>query len=371
MIDYKSYSCEELSVTDERVIAREGIRFYDVRTTDAISVHGLYDYKNGERFMRMPEAVAESVSEGVAGLNYHTAGGRIRFATTAEYLAIRAFYPNYTMPGNMAPIGSAGFDVYIKKDSGYSYKSVIYPFNGPVMMPHSFGDGPCGVIGLPKGMTEVTINLPLHQSIDRLYIGLDSRAELIPHTDYKYSKPVLYYGSSITQGLAASRPGMAYEAQISRRLDCDFINLGFSGRCLAEPQMADYIATLDPSVFVYDYDHNATVKERYESTHEPLYLKFRAAHPKTPVIFVGRPDFWLKGYLNAPLGETNRDVLYATYKKALDRGENVYYIDGYSLFDGEDREECTSDGIHPNDLGMYRMGVNIARYIRLALDSAR
>ena len=368
MIDCKSYSFEELNITDERVTACEGIRFYDVRTTDAISVHGLYDYKNGEHFVRMPTAVAESVSEGVAGLNFHTAGGRLRFSTTSEYLAIRAFYPKYTMPGNMAPIGSSGFDVYIKADGGDTFKGIINPFNGPVMMPHSFGDGPCGIIALPGGMTEVTVNLPLHQAIDRLYVGLDSRAELVPHSDYKYAKPVLYYGSSITHGIASSRPGMAYQAQISRRLDCDFINLGFAGRCLGEANMADYIASLDPSVFVYDYDHNATSKAYYESTHEPLYLKFRAAHPDTPVIFVGRPDFWLKGNLNAPLGETNRDVLYATYKRAFDRGENVYYIDGYNLFDGEDREECTSDGIHPNDLGMYRMSVNIGRYVRMALE---
>lgn len=357
----------ELNITDERILQHENIRFLNVREVDELRVYGLYDHRNGEHFKRLPEDVAEKVSEGVRDLNFHTAGGRVRFITDSDVLAIRSYFPSFSLIGNMSATGSSGFDVYITENGKERFLGIIRPFGAPVMTPHDFGDGTVGMLGLPKGRKQLTINMPIHNRMDKLYIGLDEGSSLEKSVDYKYEKPVLYYGSSITQGLCASRPGMAYEAQISRNLNCNFVNLGFAGKCLAEPVMADYIATLDPSVFVYDYDHNSTNHQQFINTHESLYLKFRAAHPDTPVIFVGRPDFWLKGYLNAPLPETNREVLYETYKNAAARGERVYYVDGYSLFDGEDREECTTDLIHPNDLGMYRMANNIGRYVAMAL----
>jgi len=364
------FKAEELNIKDERILAREDIRFMDVRETDELRVYGLYDYKNGEHFKRMPEEVAEKVSEGVQGLNFHTAGGRVRFVTDSNVLAVRSCFPSFSFMHLMSPTGTSGFDVYITENGKERFLGIIRPFGAPEMTPHDFGDGTVGMLGLPKGRKQLTINMPIHNRMDKLYIGLAEGSTLEKSADYKFEKPVLYYGSSITQGMCASRPGMAYEAQISRELDCNFVNLGFAGKCLGEPAMADYIASLDPSVFVYDYDHNSTRHQHYLDTHEALYKKFRAAHPSTPVIFVGRPDFWLKGYLNAPLPETNREVLYATYQKAFERGEKVYYVDGYSLFDGEDREECTMDLVHPNDLGMYRMANNIARYVRLALTEA-
>lgn len=363
----KGLTAAELNIKDEKILDAAELRFLDVRETEELRVYGLYDYKNGDHFRRMPEDVAEMVSEGVRDLNLQTAGGRVRFITDSEVMAIKGFFPKYNIISNMSPTGSSGFDVYISKNGKEKYLGIVRPFGVPIFAPYNFGTGTEGILKLPKGKKQITVNLPLHNPIDKLYIGLAEGSTVEKSIDYRYEKPVLYYGSSITQGLCASRPGMAYEAQISRMFDCNFINLGFAGRCLGEPCMADYIASLDPSVFVYDYDHNSTRHQQYIETHEALYLKFREKHPNTPVIFVGRPDFWLKGYLNAPLPETNREVLYDTYIKAHNRGEKVYYVDGYSLFDGEDREECTVDLIHPNDLGMYRMACNIGRYVEAAL----
>ena len=71
--------------------------------------------------------------------------------------------------------------------------------------------------------------MPLYNDISRLTLGLSKDAKLSAHPGYAVSKPVVYYGSSIPQGAAASRPGMSYEGIISRRLNGDFINLGFAG----------------------------------------------------------------------------------------------------------------------------------------------
>ena len=180
---------------------------------------------------------------------------------------------------------------------------------------------------------------------------------------YRIGKPILYYGSSITQGGCASRPGMAYEAIISRRLDADFINLGFNGSARAEQPIADYLASLDPVVFVMDYDYNAPDPEYLAKTHENLYRTFRAAHPDTPVIMVGKPDFWLCNESNME----RRDVIYRTYNNARLRGEKVIFIDGHSLFPANMREECTVDNCHPNDLGMVGMADVIGRAVEFAL----
>lgn len=67
-----------------------------------------------------------------------------------------------------------------------------------------------------------------------------------------------FYGSSITQGGCASRPGADYVSVLSRILNVDVVNLGFSGSARGERTMAEYLSALDCSVFVMDYDHNAT-----------------------------------------------------------------------------------------------------------------
>lgn len=360
MINSKSYTCAELNITHESVTKFENIRFYSVRETDEFRVYGLFDYKNTERFVRMPEAVAETVSDGVKDLNYCTAGARVRFVTTSDYLAIRTKSLGFAAMQQTNSIAAAGFDIYINNGIRDTYAFSFTPYNGL-----QNEDGMCAIRALPKGIKEITVNLPLRQSLYELYIGLDETSELTARTDYKFEKPVLYYGSSITQGFCASRPGMAYESLISRRLDTNFQNLGFAGKCHAEEAMADYLSTFDCSVFVYDYDHNSNPKMLAER-HENLYLKFRSTHPTTPVIIVGRPDFYSDFRLFRS-DEERREAVISTYHNALARGENVFYIDGYALFSGEDREDCTVDLVHPNDVGMVRMADVIGKAVEKSL----
>ncbi len=362
MINHKGLTCAELDITADTVTQYENIRFYSIREVEDFRVYGLFDYKNSERFLRMPEGVAETVSQGVYDRIYCTAGARLRFVTTSDYIAIKTKCPDITTYYLTNSIATAGFDVYINNGVRDTYAFSMTPHN-----PMQKSDGMCDVHKLPMGRKEITINFPLQQSLYEVYIGLDETSELSKRADYRFEKPVLFYGSSITQGLCASRPGMGYESMISRRLDTNFINLGFAGNCRAEPTMADYISTIDCSVFVYDYDHNSNPVQLAER-HEELYLKFRKTHPDTPVIIVGRPDFYSDFRLYRK-DEERRSVLMNTYHNALARGENVFYIDGYALFAGEDREECTVDLVHPNDLGMVRMADVIGKAVEKALST--
>ena len=330
----------------ENTTGLDGIVWLDVKDPP-FSIHGLWQTEKGVGFLRMPEETAKAASDGVYWLSHHTAGGRIRFRTDSPWIALKAVMPdNGTMP-HITMLGQSGFDLY-RSDAGvYEYAGSFMPGNRH----HGYDtwkptDG--------KRHT-YTVNMPLYDPVEEVYIGLSKDAEIDVPEPYAYEKPVLYYGSSITQGGCASRPGNAYQAMISRRLDADFVNLGFSGSAKAEPAMREYLASLSASVFVCDYDHNAPNADHLEATHRPLYETYRAANPDTPIVFVSKPDFH-----PGTEDERRRGIVIATYEYALSRGDTkVSFVDGARLFDGPFADSCTVDGCHPNDLGFFRMAEKI------------
>ena len=180
-------------------------------------------------------------------------------------------------------------------------------------------------------------------------------------TARRFDKPIVFYGSSITQGGVASRPGNAYTAIASRRLCCDHINLGFSGSAKGESEIAEYIAGLDMKAFVYDYDHNAPNSEHLRLTHEKLYRRIRESHSDIPYIMISKPT----GYEH---DRVRRAIIMDTYRNAVNDGdENVYFLDGATLFVGDEREACTVDGCHPNDLGFYRFAKALEPILKACL----
>ena len=141
-----------------------------------------------------------------------------------------------------------------------------------------------------------------------LELGLDTGAAIRPAPSYP-NKKVVFYGSSITQGACASRPGNSYEAMVARRFGFDYVNLGFSGNAKGEDTMAAYIAGLDMDVFVYDYDHNAPTLEHLAKTHEPFFNIIREKRPDLPVVMISRPS---SGWLSVETDEMRRDVVLQT-----------------------------------------------------------
>jgi len=331
----------------ETRIERDGIVFYDA-LTPPFSLHGLI-YENRE-YVRMPDSVAEKTSGpttrpgSVRALSKNTAGGRLRFITDSPYIAIKARVPKFNRMPHMPLTGQCGFDLYTGRGKEARYRGSFIP---PVNLEDEFES----VIDIAEeGEKEITINFPLYNGVLELYIGLKAECKLLPPISYKTDKPIVYYGSSITQGGCASRPGTCYQAIISRELDADHINLGFSGNAKAEDNIADYIASLPMSVFVYDYDHNAPSLEHYEATHERFFLRFREKQPKTPVVFVTRPKLYL-----TPAEKKRVEIARATFMRAEKNGDkNVYFIEGSSLM-ALAGDNGTVDGTHPTDLGFYSM----------------
>ena len=207
------------------------------------------------------------------------------------------------------------------------------------------------------------MNFPLYGTVKNLVIGLHKDAVLEEGAPYKYGeKPVLYYGSSITQGGCASRPGSCYQALLAHELGINYINLGFSGSAKGEDPMIDYLASLDPLVFVCDYDHNAPTPEHLQATLPKLYRVFREAHPDTPYIFVSAP--------NMDTGKAKHDIVENTYQEAVASGDqNVYFVDGAHMFDDMKPHTCTVDGCHPTDLGFFGMAKSIGAVLRPILEN--
>ncbi|MBQ3141389.1 MAG: SGNH/GDSL hydrolase family protein [Clostridia bacterium] len=344
-------------IVEER-FQRDGLTFFDAEQAP-FRIHGLL--REGDCFRRLPQALADATNEGVAWLNAHTAGGRVRFATDSPYIAIHAELGDLGKMTHMPFTGSIGFDLY----TGTRYLGTYIPPNVDIT---GTLNGVVDVYKLmPSGEREYTINFPLYSGVKKLYIGLKEGCSLKAAPDYSVAKPVVYYGSSITQGGCASRPGTAYPGIITRELDCDHLNLGFSGSARGEDCMAEYIAGLEMSAFVYDYDHNAPSPEHLQATHERMFRTVRAAQPELPIIMLPRPKFYLDADEQQRIA-----IVRQTYDNAVAAGDrNVYHIAHDVLLEPRVRESALVDNTHPTDAGFVSMAYAVMDVLRPILDSLR
>ena len=323
----------------------ENIKFYNVRTAP-FSIHGLYEPQNGGQFLRIPEEIAKNTNKHIAdGLYRNTAGGRVRFATDSDTLIVKATRTPEEVNGRIAPYLEFGFDLYIATAQGPRLLAAARP--APTEEENVY----LHTFKLPEGEKELTLYFPCYGSVADLELGFDTEATVSEHTPYTYQKPVLFYGSSITQGCAASRPGKAYPAILSHRFDFDFINLGFAGSCRGEEILCKHMASLELGAFVSDYDHNRSCATSLADNHYRVYEIIREKHPDIPYYMISRPDFY---YNEADFDR--RAVVMESYLKAWRGGDrNVYFIDGSAFFATPDKLEYTLDGIHPTDDGFLRM----------------
>lgn len=326
----------------ETSIKKDDLRFYDAEE-GVFRIYGVFR-ENG-LFRRMPERAAEGISKGVYGLHTNTAGGRVRFVTNSTYVAIRTDYTPCRKP-HFALTGSSGFDMYTGSGKTARYAGTFVP-------PVEVADGYESLIEFENAQERlITVNFPLYSDVRKLYIGLQEGASLKAAPEYQRKTPVVFYGSSITQGACASRPGNCYPSILSRKFDFDYINLGFAGSAKGEESMGDYIRDLDMSVFVMDYDHNAPHLEKLQATHSRLFHQIRSRHPDLPIIIMPRPRYYHRGQ-----DEARFAVIQRTYLDAKARGdENVYFVSNRKLMELVE-DNGLVDNTHPTDSGFFCMAL--------------
>lgn len=319
---------------------KESIKFFNAEELP-FKVYGIF--KEDGQYRRIPKKVAETISEDVISLSRYTAGGRIRFRTDSTKVTIQVTLSKVGRWNHWPLTGSGGFDMYIEEGCCRYVGTFRPPYDVEDTYEQTleFAD---------RKLRNILIHFPLYSSVQELYIGLEEMCQVLEPLAYKIEKPVVFYGSSITQGGCASRPGNTYESILSRKLQFDYINLGFSNAAKAETEIAEYIKNINMSAFVYDYDHNAPTAEYLAKTHERMFKIIREANPELPILCMSMPKYY---WTDAE--EKRFEIINTTYQNAKANGDNnVYLLDGKQLmFSAED--EGTVDGIHPNDLGFASM----------------
>ena len=335
-------------------------KIYDA-TEEPIKVFGLpLLYETGE-WRELPKKLTDEVPS-IRFYGDLVTGARIGFSTNATKFTLRCRVKMQFQNEATSWLFGTGFNVYAgeRSNSRYlGYLSVETDSFEWLNIEKEFCKG-------SDEMEDIIIYLGPQVYIERCEIIVDSDAIVKEPTPYRYPKPVVFYGSSITAGGAASRAGNSYVALLSRWLDTDYINYGFPGNARGELPVAEYIKNIDMSVFVFDYDHNAPTPEHLRRTHKPFFDVIRKHKPDLPIILMTRPC----GDADIEDMEERRRVVLDTYESAVAAGDkNVYFVDGKEMLGKEERHACTIDLIHPTDLGFMRMAKYVLPTLKKALES--
>ncbi len=316
--------------------------------------------KNYGEYYRMDASKKEIYSEQNRYLGHQTSGGCVRFVTDADTICIRNKLRFVTQGmKHFTARGVWGLDVLVGTGKDRKYC-------GKVMQ--TFAESPEfneNEVPLPAGENEVLVYFPLYGGLEDMEIGFPEDATVKAPSD-RTNKPIAFYGSSITQGGCASRPGTAFANIVCRHFDADCVNLGFSGSAFGEQSIAEYMATRqDIGLFVMDYVFNSRSLEELQSTHYNFYKTFRDAHPDVPVLMCTHPYSWETQQYDIDRIETVR----ATLNRAISEGDkSIYMLDGREYFPDNMKDLSFVDYLHPNDLGMYFMAQKMIENIEKILN---
>lgn len=316
---------------------------------------------------RLPARANGVVREPVWRLSTHSAGICTGFTTNARKLGARwtVSSDSLAMP-HMPATGVSGLDLYVKINGSWHWLA-----NG---RPTAQTTQALLADNIPEGTHEYLLYLPLYNGVDKLEIGVPPEADLapLPARPEGMEKPIVFYGTSITQGGCASRPGMAHTAILGRRLDRPVINLGFSGNGTMDPEIGALLAELDAAVYVIDCAANMS-PEMITERAEPFLRALREARPTAPIVLVECTAHQAGAFLpHARAGHLDKSAaVRAAYERLVADGfPGIALIAGEPLL-GNDGE-ATVDGGHPTDLGFVRMADAFEPVLRDALkDNAK
>lgn len=289
----------------------------------------------------------------------HTSGGMVRFITDSSRLIIKAKLNQTTFSNNFLVNLINNFDLYLSKPgmNNFNYFNVTKGDISSNLIEYELFNN-------LNELKEVLINFPLFIEVEKLLIGLDEKSILSPPTPFIIDKKIVFYGTSITQGAFASRPGNSYVNMISRLLNVEVINLGFSGNGLGEKSIIDVISQIDKmGMLIIDYDANAGSTGTLFTTLEPMINGVRKNHPTIPIIVVSRIIYCLEPYSKKIKKAINKRRRFQKKIVNESNDSNLYYVDGRKLLP-KSPYDCFSDDIHLNDLGFYYISQNLAKLIK-------
>lgn len=356
--------CETLAGCDIYSVDSPGFEF-----------RGLPFRKPGGPFGRFAPEANLDFNQGVKSLASCTTGAALRFRTNSTEIKLHAVISDCRRMCHMTLVGSMGFDLYVGNGRTQVFAQCT-KFN------YKDNEYTCLMYAAHNAeMRDFTIYFPLYSGVQQVDIGLTKGAKVEAPTPWSDNRPIIVYGTSVTQGGCVSRPGMLYTNILSRILNRPFYNYGFSGSGKGEPEVAALLTEIpeEPAMYILDYDSNAQ-PDRLEKTLEPFIAILRKKYPKVPILAISTQPKSMEGYNPfAPADALSVAANYVEHRRRyteihktvneklrFEGDDNLYFVDGASLY-GADFDECTVDGAHFTDLGAYRYAHSLAPVIERIL----
>ena len=319
--------------------------------------------KQDNVYRRLPLNSKWNIPTAVDGLSYLTTGGQIRFRTNSKKIVVKVELMKQSGMHQMRATAQSGFDLYAKDKEILKYlKTTRFSVNDTIYEAELLNSN-------EQKMRDYTINFPLYNGVNLMFVGIEEGSVVENPTPFSRSEKFAIYGTSITHGGCVSRPGSTYSNILSRKLDAEFINLGFAGNGKGEPELAHLINQISNTSFIIlDYEANAS--ETIQNTIDPFIDILRQEHTATPILIMSKIRFaeetdgseTYKQLIN------NRDFQESLVHKRKRKGDdNIYFLDGSTVL-GDDYYECTVDGVHPTDLGSYRIAEALLTRIKQILN---
>ncbi len=315
-------------------------------------------------FDRLPARAKGVVRDAVWNLSRHTSGMAAFFEADATDIYVRYTLLNAELAmAHMPASGVSGVDLYGMTDRGWRWMATHLPRARAIEAPL--------VAQIAPGRRAYHLNLPLYNGVTSLEIGVPKRTAFIPIPP-RMERPILFYGTSITQGGCASRPGMGFTNILGRRLNRPMLNFGFSGNGKTELEVGRFLVELDPAVFVLDTSANtAAAAEQLRERTEAVVRLLRERHRATPVLLLDerqRDGAALVPTLAAQ-HRAQTDALRQAFENLRAAGvPNLHFHAGNDLLGDDD--EGTVDGSHPTDVGMMRYADALEQALRRLIGPA-
>lgn len=343
----------------------EGIIWHNVKLSNAVKLYGLNWLEENGDFYRLPKekiSDLEKVCPNVTRLANCTAGVQAHFKTNAKNIYIDVEVDSNANLSGMTPIARAGFDLYV----GKNFKNLKF-FGSSAFVPtetkyrHKF-------INYYDDEVLCVMNFPLYTGVKNLWIGIEKGNFIKPHNTFKEKERIICYGTSITQGGCASRPGLNYTNLLSRMLEVEWLNYGFSGNAFGEAELIDVISKINnASLFIIDYEANSGTNGKLKLTLEKMLEIIRKNNPKIKILVISRIPY-LFDEIDEDMKRVRKDL--REFQRNLvnnlrEKGDNlVYFLDGSKIF-GKNYHEFTVDTVHPNDLGFMKFAKELKKEINL------
>jgi hypothetical protein len=329
-----------------------------------ISVYGFNWFQKDRRYHRFPQDSdkrMEKLDGSVGVLANNSSGGMLAFWGSIQSLKIRVKLSYMFNMGHMAYTGQAGFDLYMGEnfDSLKFYQTANFNFN--------YNHYEFTFFDRNEALNQLfVLNFPLYASVEEILVGVNEDAEVKKVENlFPNEGKIVFYGTSITQGGCASRPGMSYTQIISRHLGYECLNFGFSGNGKGHIEVAQILSTIENvKMFILDYEANVEFT-RLKSTLKPFVAELRKKYPTVPIFIISKIIFSSETHFSK---DAEEECMIRSYQEEFVKtcsifDKNIYYIDGRTLL-GDDFNEKTVDGVHPNDYGFASIARTIENKIK-------